>query len=646
MRITSLRFKNYRCFERFELSNLGKFVCLVGANGSGKTSVLELLVRVLRQLRNGSVPILEEEMGPPDERLLNIELQAEKEEIREIVGEGLWSEYHEIWKQGRHFPLIETDEQKWERDQRKLQLEFQRKASFQSIFYSPYRSWVLPDSISLDYRLADYDEVYRESTGKHYGKRVEEIAAKLGNLIINRREKWAQITRNAIDNNTQLDTRQYKGIPEIDYVFDIFFSLTGKKFAKPRFSNGRYSFSFNVPWSNEPLPLRALSSGEQWVLLFFIEMELKNWKNHILLIDELEQHLHPDFAIRFVDELRQRKDSNQYWITTHSPTIANYFGEDTFGLILNERYRSEVVPYPSSTFEVMNALAGSEGLIPVAKTIVFLEGRRVPNRLYSVDQTFFKELQMANLISKNIEFVSVGHSKSVESYQEMLQDFEKEYGAGLRFYAIRDRDGLPSEIREEAIQIGNGRFWIWQRNSIEGYLLEPEILTCYCHSLHMQRILNPEQVETLILETMNSQRNDIISRYENRLVESVLPIGKKATVRNSRKIADKVSRQKEAVDRFTQRVENWFINQDYRSLLCFADCKKLLKSVLHRLVGQGPRNERDFAMVIHQVVRDVVKPKLMGQKPEKRNLSKIWPEIDYVLRKIAQRNELQISMDN
>jgi AAA15 family ATPase/GTPase len=41
--LNSLKIKNFRCFEEFELQQLGRVNLLVGRNNSGKTSILEAI---------------------------------------------------------------------------------------------------------------------------------------------------------------------------------------------------------------------------------------------------------------------------------------------------------------------------------------------------------------------------------------------------------------------------------------------------------------------------------------------------------------------------------------------------------------------------------------------------------------------------
>jgi predicted ATPase len=66
----------------------------------------------------------------------------------------------------------------------------------------------------------------------------------------------------------------------------------------------------------------GLSSGERSVLNFLVHYVYKRMYNSIVLIDELELHLHPTWQRRLIDSLVNFNDGNQFIITTHSPTLA------------------------------------------------------------------------------------------------------------------------------------------------------------------------------------------------------------------------------------------------------------------------------------------------------------------------------------
>lgn len=65
----------------------------------------------------------------------------------------------------------------------------------------------------------------------------------------------------------------------------------------------------------------GLSSGERSVLYFLARYVLMQAYNAIVLIDELEMHLHPTWQRRLYESLQRFDDDNQFIITTHSPTV-------------------------------------------------------------------------------------------------------------------------------------------------------------------------------------------------------------------------------------------------------------------------------------------------------------------------------------
>jgi len=128
-----------------------------------------------------------------------------------------------------------------------------------------------------------------------------------------------------------------------------------------------------------------------------------------------------------------------------------------------------------------------------------------------------------------------------------------------------------------------------------------------------------------------------------RLVESVFPVGKNARIEKADEIAKNIRRQQEKIEDFEQRMKKWFKSEDIHSLLAYADCKKLMKTVMGRIVGRGLGNRRDYVQLIQRMIRDVVKPKVRNKKSETGNLHETWPEIGYVLDTILSGQNLRPS---
>ena len=85
-------------------------------------------------------------------------------------------------------------------------------------------------------------------------------------------------------------------------------------------SGGEYEIEFKDA-DGKSYGFDGLSSGERSVLNFMVQYVYKRMTNSIVLIDELELHLHPTWQRRLMQNLLRLDDGNQFIITTHSPAL-------------------------------------------------------------------------------------------------------------------------------------------------------------------------------------------------------------------------------------------------------------------------------------------------------------------------------------
>lgn len=72
--------------------------------------------------------------------------------------------------------------------------------------------------------------------------------------------------------------------------------------------------------------LSQMSSGEHQILRILVGLVSERAKNSIVLIDEVELHLHPAWQRKLINVLREDKESNnQYIFTTHAPFVKQIF---------------------------------------------------------------------------------------------------------------------------------------------------------------------------------------------------------------------------------------------------------------------------------------------------------------------------------
>jgi predicted ATP-binding protein involved in virulence len=68
--------------------------------------------------------------------------------------------------------------------------------------------------------------------------------------------------------------------------------------------------------------LRQLSDGQRAILLIMSEIALRNPAHGVVLIDEIEQHLHPRWQRALLEALLALLPTAQYIITTQAPYVA------------------------------------------------------------------------------------------------------------------------------------------------------------------------------------------------------------------------------------------------------------------------------------------------------------------------------------
>ncbi|HRI63704.1 MAG TPA: AAA family ATPase [Polyangium sp.] len=80
------------------------------------------------------------------------------------------------------------------------------------------------------------------------------------------------------------------------------------------------------------VPLSALSDGERAILLIFAELALRAPTSCVVLIDEIEQHLHPRWQREILAALLVMAPLAQFIITTQSPYLAACAPDDVIKL--------------------------------------------------------------------------------------------------------------------------------------------------------------------------------------------------------------------------------------------------------------------------------------------------------------------------
>lgn len=359
MKIKKLYLKNFRCFEETKIDFNTDYTIFVGVNGAGKSSILNAIQNLLYpiteasrlDLRNSgtSAPkiisvssILKEtdittktkQMGS----IFNKELQYpmilksifQKSEDIEIPLEYTLNKSH-INNYMETAPLIE-----YVRDLQNQITKNEKTILPVIAYYGTKRQWDKKEQENIDdilfmpqmngYTNALSAEPFNITKMRHWFSRM---------LLISRKKPVLEFeaVRNAIANcYKEIDDREELKKVEIDYD------------AEKEDIEIQMYFEDKI----EILPLSYLSDGMKSILAIVSDIAYRmatlnpnllgdviKETDGIVMIDEIDMHLHPSWQRKIVNSLTKTFPKVQFIFTTHSPTVLTYVPKENIKIISN-----------------------------------------------------------------------------------------------------------------------------------------------------------------------------------------------------------------------------------------------------------------------------------------------------------------------
>lgn len=346
MRIQSIEVKNFKSLDDFRL-DLAKFTCLIGLNGSGKSTVLQFIDFLSQLVRGDMEGWLEERHWKLSE--LRSKLVPRKFNIEFCVrfvnddGEpaGRWDATYRPSENCctserldlRDF-LLETtrDEVRIQTLRPKLRSKFKDQTiplafSYQGSILSALRMDLLPPSIlkckdliaaikSLELLSpTSLRQRTRESSGS-LGLGGQRLASFLHELGSTKRAQLVSQLKKVYPQLTRLSAKILRGGWKQIEISEKY-EGGGRVMLPP--SKGR-------PVSEPRMTTEARHINDGMLRLMAILAELET-ENQFLLFDEIENGINPELVEFVVDKLVHARQ--QVMVTTHSPMILNYLDDDT-----------------------------------------------------------------------------------------------------------------------------------------------------------------------------------------------------------------------------------------------------------------------------------------------------------------------------
>ena len=284
-----------------------KHLILTGKNGSGKTSVLEAMVRYIQNFLMRSVPLEE--------------------------AKRLYSYYLEQIEKMNSLEDSEQNRQQIYENKRNLNIwENELKSLTSEIILTTTSDIRLKEKYEQGNFIFAYYKAKREFQVEQY-KNIEKVELQNKYNIVE--NPGAKLTKYLVDlKATQAFTKDVEKTEKIDRWFKRFENILKTIFEDEhlelKFNDETFQFSIHES-GREPFDFNTMSSGYAAVLDIIndliIRMEAQSGlrtefdMEGIVLVDEIETHLHLELQKKILPVLTELFPNIQFIITTHSPFI-------------------------------------------------------------------------------------------------------------------------------------------------------------------------------------------------------------------------------------------------------------------------------------------------------------------------------------
>jgi predicted ATPase len=330
MRIVKLELENYRGFEHLELDFHPELTVLVGVNGSGKTTVLDAIAQMLRWgLLGTSGASISERRAGESYHAINLDIEH---------GSRLASGVFE-WRDAIYSMSLEQIE-----DLKKI-MNFERGPIPTLVYLHVWRSASDRTPNSQNQQVWNPERIWGES-----------LYTGLGFDVF---FQWFR-EREDLENADRLDDPDHRdrGLETVRRALESLLpGFTKPRVRRPRFVSGEVFSSPVLMMSKDgqELAFSQLSEGERMMAAMVGDiarrLAIANPEGDpldgdgVVMIDEIDLHLHPHWQANVIPALRRTFPKLQFIITTHSPIVLSYVESECVRLLQD----FQVFPAPART---------------------------------------------------------------------------------------------------------------------------------------------------------------------------------------------------------------------------------------------------------------------------------------------------------
>jgi predicted ATP-dependent endonuclease of OLD family len=335
------------------------------------------------------------------------------------------------------------------------------------------------------------------------------------------------------------------------------------------------TYQFYLIKNGSEIEIDLISTGERELVNFIFGLFSENLEDGIIIIDEPELHLHPNWQKKFIEIFKTAtKNRNiQLLFSTHSATFINYD-------ILNDIYRIHMNTEGISKYvkiyadiqknddlrKILNIVnATNNEKIFFSKSCVLVEG--------ITDEVIFKKI-FRKLLNENVsdlEVININGKGNYKKYKFLLEKLQ------IPNFYIGDRDNLESFPEMQGIYTTDEHKLIDElkkesSTDYAGLIDALKILRVNSSKQSIEQVLNTfEKIEKRFVsesELLSDDSKRKIEDYIINLENDNIYLLKRGEIEKYIGVIghDKVVSFKTAIDKTTTNFENWQNSQEYLEL--------------------------------------------------------------------------------
>lgn len=373
MKISNISLKNFRCFKDLELNLNSKFTVLLGINGAGKSTILDVIAIALGAYISGFDDLLSNSIHLEDAHYdmyaIGNNIEKQPQFPVEIIAEATINNKKYEWKRelkgkGRKTTIVDAKEIRNYASELQAKVRDGNKDCVLPIvaYYGTGRLWMQKRSRAIKKSSNNFSRL----TG--YVDSLD--AASNEKLMISWFEKM-----------TLIQLSEGKEVPELNAVKKAMNSCYLS--ANPQVKD--VHFTFNVKTNEieivthykngevENLPMKLLSDGIKGAISLIADIAYRMATLNgqlldkvlespgVVLVDEIDMHLHPQWQKKIIKDLINIFPNVQFIFTTHSPSIvANVPAENILILDNYEISRPQNTTYGRDINSILREIMKSE----------------------------------------------------------------------------------------------------------------------------------------------------------------------------------------------------------------------------------------------------------------------------------------------